>query len=78
MTVLLPHERVVVQRSYSVNSDVERPEVQTEPAVSVIQPDPTDREIPDAVSIASMDSFPASDPPSWTGFQFGPPVLSER
>ena len=54
MNVLQPRERVVVQRSYSVNSDIERPEVQTEPARPMIQPDPTDREIPDAVSVVIL------------------------
>ena len=30
-------------------------------------------EIVDIVEDASMDSFPASDPPSWSGMRAGPP-----
>ena len=69
MTILPPHKRAAVQRSDCVNADVESPEMQTAPA---------DLEVPDVVNAASMDSFPASDPPGWTGFQFGPPAQSDR
>jgi hypothetical protein len=30
----------------------------------------------DTVGDASDDSFPASDPPAWTGMRLGPPVSS--
>ena len=31
----------------------------------------------DDVDSASLDSFPASDPPKWSGLRIGPPVDSE-
>jgi hypothetical protein len=36
------------------------------------RPDP--RRDLDEVSQASLDSFPASDPPSWPGLRLGPPA----
>jgi hypothetical protein len=31
----------------------------------------------DDVESASLDSFPASDPPKWSGLRLGPPVHAE-
>ena len=38
---------------------------------------PEPRPVMDAVNDASFDSFPASDPPSWSSLRIGPPRPSE-
>jgi len=37
-------------------------------------PENVDRSTPDEVQDASLDSFPASDPPVWTSMHAGSPV----
>jgi hypothetical protein len=62
-------------------ADAERPGGDSRRLAMSDQPDRSNPRSLDAhsddVESASIDSFPASDPPKWSGLRLGPPVHSE-